>query len=136
MFSFFIDIVDQVKVGAINRIAYAGTSVPGLVQNDSMIPYCNADNLPDLHDIGADNKKVYYCPHRIELELHKVYEFLLIDDTVGEEDVSHPIHMHGYAFEIVDMGSRDELNSGKSEFTKAKHSAPIKDTITIPSQVK
>lgn len=68
-----------------------------------MVPYCDADNLPDKHDRGADNEKVYYCPHRIDLELNKVYELLLIDDTPDEPDVNHPIHMvrkryHEYAF--------------------------------------
>lgn len=62
-------------VGMINNIASMGTPIPGLTQYDEDIPYCNADNLPD----GCDSRKVCHCPHLIQLDVCKVYEFFLRD---------------------------------------------------------
>lgn len=105
----------------------------GLVQDDSGVEYCNYDNLPKSSDRGIDNRTIYHCPHRIELELDEVYEFLVIDDTTDEEEVSHPIHMHGYSFQVIDMGSRQQLNERKTAFAKATHPPAIKDTVTLPA---
>lgn len=129
----FLDIENLAKVATINRIANVKSSVPGLVQDDSNIRYCNADNLPERQDMAFDNKTVYHCPHRIELQLDKVYDMLLIDETTDEEGVSHPIHMHGYAFQVLDMGSLDQLRSGETPFRHATHPPVIKDTVIIPT---
>lgn len=125
------DVFSFANVATINRIANSQSPVPGLVQDDSNVGYCNASNLPEKSDLARDNKAVYHCPHRIELELDKVYEFLLIDDTTYEL-VSHPIHMHGYAFQVIDMGTLQQLESGKTPFAKATHPPVIKDTVIIP----
>lgn len=128
------DILNIPKVATVNRISHKFGPVPGLVQDDSNVAYCNAGNLPDKYDIAKDNRSVYHCSHRIELELDKVYEFLLIDDTTDDDEstVSHPIHMHGYAFEVLDMGNYEQFKSGKTAFRNAVHPPVIKDTVTIP----
>lgn len=119
------------KIATINRIAYTSLPVPALVQDDSNVRYCNADHLPKKNGTALDNKHVYHCPHLIPLKLNKVYDFLLIDDNTGDF-VSHPIHMHGYAFQVLDMGTLDQLESGKTAFREATHRPVIKDTVTIP----
>lgn len=101
--------------------------VPGLVQDDSNVGYCNADNLPKPTGIALDNSTFYHCPHLISLELNKVYEFVLIDDTT-DETVAHPIHMHGNSFQVIDMGSLDQLKSGKTPFANATFLPVVKDT--------
>lgn len=128
---FFSDVLSVAKVATINRIANAASSVPGLVQNDSNVRYCNANNLPDKYDLAKDNRTIYHCTHLIPLELDKVYEFLLIDDTT-DELVSHPIHMHGYGFQVIDMGTLDQLEADETPFAKSSHPPVIKDTVTIP----
>lgn len=106
--------------------------IPGLVQDDSHVNYCNADNLSESSRIKVTNDfSFYHCPHRIELELDKLYEFLLIDDTT-DEDVGHPVHMHGNSFQVIDMGSLEQLASGTSAFKNATHPPVIKDVVTIP----
>lgn len=129
-----LDIDDLAKVATINRIANMAPSVPGLIQDDSHIQYCNSDNLPKSYEKGCDNRTVYYCSHRIELEKDKIYEFLIIDDTMNELDVSHPVHMHGYSFQIIDMGSIEQLIQHQTVFAKAKHPPVMKDTVTLPAR--
>lgn len=63
-------------VTTINYIASKHSPVPGLIQDDSFVPYCNANNLPSK----CDRNSVCHCPHAIQLELCKTYEFVLIDD--------------------------------------------------------
>lgn len=68
-------------VSMVNKIASMMTPVPGLVQDDSDVPYCNATNLPKEHDKDiVTGEPVYYCPHAIQLELGQLYEIILIDD--------------------------------------------------------
>lgn len=68
-------------VSMINKISSMNTPVPGLVQDDSDIPYCNANHLPQNHDNDiVTGAPVYYCPHAIQLELDELYEVVLIDD--------------------------------------------------------
>lgn len=65
----------------INRISSTNTPVPGLLQDDSNVPYCNAENLPNNYDIDiVTGDRVYYCPHSIQLEFGQLYEFVLMDN--------------------------------------------------------
>ena len=125
------DVESAAKVATINRIASSMAPVPGLVQDDSIVNYCNADKLPGWHELAIDEKPVYHCPHQIQLEKDKVYEFLLIDETPSE-GVSHPIHMHGYDFQIIDMGTHEQLKSGKTPFANATYPPVRKDTVALP----
>lgn len=43
------------------------------------------------------------------------------------------MHLHGHSFQLIDMGTRDRLNSGESPFTIATHLPVIKDTVAVPS---
>lgn len=131
MFHTFLDVLSVAKVATINRIANSPSSVPGLIQDDSNVRYCNANDLSKEYNTALDNHTVYHCTHLIPLELDKVYEFLLIDDTT-DELVSHPIHMHGYGFQVIDMGTLSQLQSGETPFAKATHAPVIKDTVAIP----
>lgn len=47
--------------------------------------------------------------------------------------MSHSMHLHGHSFQVIDMGTRDQLNSGESAFTNATHPPVIKDTIAVPN---
>lgn len=133
---YFLDVLSVAKVATINRIANSPSSVPGLIQDDSSVRYCNANDLTKKFNIALDNHTtVYHCTHLIPLELDKVYEFLLTDDTTDDTTdvlVSHPIHMHGYGFQVIDMGTLSQLQSGETPFAKATHAPVIKDTVAIP----
>lgn len=62
-------------VSTMNGIANAQSSVPRLTQDDSNVPYCNADKLPE----HCFDQISCHCSHLVELELCEVYEFQLID---------------------------------------------------------
>ena len=40
--------------------------------------------------------------------------------------------MHGHSFQVIDMGTRDQSEKGKTAFTNATHFPVIKDTTIIP----
>lgn len=130
---YILDIGKTPKITAINRIANMEAMLPGLTQNDSMVPYCHADGLPQTYDIALDNKPIYHCSHQVPLPKDKVVDILIIDDTANERGITHPFHLHGYGFQVIDMGTHDQLVNKNSAFINAKHPPVIKDTITIIS---
>lgn len=71
----FLAVRDAAMVGMINNIASMGTPIPGLTQNDDDVPYCSAENLP----ADCVNQTVCHCPHLVQLDTCKVYEFFLYD---------------------------------------------------------
>lgn len=148
----------RAMISMINRISSTNTPVPGLLQDDSNVPYCNADKLPPHSDRDIETgDPVYYCPHMIELELGELYEITLLDDKcmckqqyssvgpliwfsyvivfatipVARVGISHAIHLHGHAFQVMDMGTRAEFENGNSTFANATHLPVIKDTVTM-----
>lgn len=44
---------------------------------------------------------------------------------------SHSLHLHGHAFQVIDMGTRDEYENGNSTFVNATHLPVIKDTVIM-----
>lgn len=65
---------EEFMVAMISNISSVEKSVPLLTQeDDSDGEFCNAENLPS----HCDTESVCYCSHLVELELCKVYEFLL-----------------------------------------------------------
>lgn len=140
--------------GMINGISYVMAPVPGLTQDDSHVSYCNGDNLPK----SCNGSPICHCPHLIELEHCKVYELMVrdqrskfknnvkniefilqysikydISDLIGTTgSMTHPIHFHGYAFQVVDMGNIHQFESGRGYFANATHLPVVKDTVAIP----
>ena len=41
------------------------------------------------------------------------------------------MHLHGHAFQVIDMGPREEYENGQSAFVNATHLPVIKDTVTM-----
>lgn len=50
---------------------------------------------------------------------------------MSNNGTSHPIHIHGHAFQVIDMGTRDEYESGNSALVNATHLPVIKDTVIL-----
>lgn len=128
----FAAVKDEARLATINRIVHVPAAVPGLTQNDSSVEYCNAEKLPNKWDIATDNQPVYLCSHQIELELGKAYDVLMVDVTAIPDNASHPMHFHGHAFQVIDMGFRDQLAT--DTHTNATHAPVIKDTVVLPRQ--
>lgn len=127
------DVINSVVIPTINNIAYAPGPVPGVAQDDSNVRYCHANNWPEKYDIAPNGQIIYHCPHLIPLKLDKVYEFILLDNTTSST-ISHPFHLHGDPFQVIDMGTRKQWLSGETPYANAKHPPVYKDTVCIPTQ--
>lgn len=46
--------------------------------------------------------------------------------------MTHPLHFHGYAFQVIDIGTIDQYGSGRGYFANATHLPVVKDTVAIP----
>lgn len=61
-------------------------------------------------------------------------EFIyIICSLVQGGKINHPIHLHGYGFQVVNMGTKNQLQSGQTAFRNATHLPVVKDTVIIPS---
>lgn len=58
-------------------------------------------------------------------------EFFLILAAIY--NVHHTLHLHGMAFQIIDMGTLDQLKSAKTAYANAEHLPVAKDTVAVPS---
>lgn len=72
-------------VSTINNITNMPSPMPGLIQDDSSFPRCNMNNLPD----HCNATSVCHCSHLVQLDVCKVYEFLLIDNRESKLGSMH-----------------------------------------------
>ncbi|XP_055295200.1 uncharacterized protein LOC129564973 [Sitodiplosis mosellana] len=47
--------------------------------------------------------------------------------------VSHPIHLHGVGFQVIDMGTRQQYANGQTGFRNSTKLPVVKDTVIVPS---
>ncbi|XP_031636102.1 laccase-2-like isoform X2 [Contarinia nasturtii] len=120
---------DSFSVSMINNISSTHPPVPVLTQDDSSLDYCNADHLPS----NCDSQNTCHCIHSIPLDLCKIYEFFVFD---GHHNINvpvyHPIHLHGYGFQVLDMGTMEQYRNGQTAFVNSEHLPPLKDTVSVP----
>ncbi|XP_031640453.1 laccase-2-like [Contarinia nasturtii] len=124
--SHFLSYQNFTFITSINNISSTMPPLPILTQDDTDITYCSKDNLPPDCKINS----VCYCIHLIELELCKVYEFHFYDLL---ETVSHPIHMHGHRFQVIEMVTQEQLLNGQTSYKNSTKLPVIKDTVTVPA---
>lgn len=43
------------------------------------------------------------------------------------------MHLHGYSFQVIDIGTRAQLENGTTAFTNATHVPVLKDSVAVPS---
>lgn len=51
--------------------------------------------------------------------------------SVSGIGTAHSMHLHGHAFQVIDMGTREQYESGRTIFANATHAPVIKDTISM-----
>ncbi|XP_031624237.1 laccase-3-like isoform X2 [Contarinia nasturtii] len=125
----YFTIGDFAVISAINNISMMHPPISVLTQDDSDVKYCNAKNLP----ANCDRQDLCNCIHLIPLKLCEVYEFFLYDSGRRGGSIHHPIHLHGYGFQVVDMGSMEQYKSGSTAFADSSKLPPVKDVISVPS---
>lgn len=52
--------------------------------------------------------------------------------TGAHSIVAHPIHLHGYSMQVLEIGSGDDFEMGNPVYQNLLRDAPLKDTILIP----
>ncbi|GLH11106.1 Laccase 2 [Gryllus bimaculatus] len=84
------------------------------------------------------------CTHKVDIPLNAVVEVVLVDE-VQQPNLSHPFHLHGYAFKVIGMGRSPDQNVKKINLKHALdldrrgllhrefNLPPSKDTIAVPN---
>ncbi|XP_031349751.1 laccase-1-like [Photinus pyralis] len=126
----------KLKANRIDNIQYKSAPSPLISQYDDINPsqFCNGTHKPENCGNSCG------CTHKIDLPLNSVIELILIEDS--KPSFSHTIHLHGYAFNVMGIGSLP--NGPGSHLDKAKwldsngllqrkfDRPAFKDTLTLP----
>lgn len=127
-------------ISLVDEISFTFPPAPPLSQIDDIPPeqFCNGDNRPA--DCGAN----CMCTHQVDIPHNAVVEVVLVDE-VQQPNLSHPFHLHGYAFNIVGIGRSPDRNVKKINLKHALdldkrgllhrqfNLPPAKDTIAVPN---
>jgi hypothetical protein len=127
-------------VSLIDEISHTSPSAPLLSQYYDNDPntFCNGDKRPVNCDINCK------CTHKIDIPLNAVVEIVLIDE-VQQPNISHPFHLHGYAFHVIGMGRSPDKTIKKINLKHALdlnrrgllnrnfQSHPLKDNVAVPN---
>ncbi|KAE8745551.1 hypothetical protein FOCC_FOCC007740 [Frankliniella occidentalis] len=139
-------VVDEVApsgdhvISLVDEISYQSPPAPPLSQIEDISPdqFCNGDNKP------ADCGTNCMCTHKVDIPLNAVVEVVLVDE-VQQPNLSHPFHLHGYAFNVIGMGRSPDKNVKKINLKHALdldrrgllhrqfNLPPSKDTIAVPN---
>ncbi|XP_026758133.1 uncharacterized protein LOC113517610 [Galleria mellonella] len=130
-------------ISLIDEISYMAPPAPLISQYDDINPeqFCNGDNRP------ADCGQNCMCTHKVDIPLNAVVEIVLVDE-VQIANLSHPFHLHGYAYNVIGIGRSPDTNVKKINLKHAldldrrglleRHLKqgdlpPAKDTIAVPN---
>ncbi|XP_046671600.1 laccase-6-like [Homalodisca vitripennis] len=120
-----------------NNITFEFTPFSMLTQREMLSASVVCDDVPDSrHCIGT----FCVCPYTKKVPLYALVEIVLVDISVFREQ-DHPIHMHGYKFHVVAMGTiGDNVSLDYVRDLNERHlipkkliNAPAKDTISVPN---
>ncbi|KAJ3643230.1 hypothetical protein Zmor_025954 [Zophobas morio] len=126
----------------IDGISYRTPTSPPLSQIDDIDDqeFCNGDNLPP----GGCGTQGCTCTHKVDIPLNAIVEVVLVDE-VQQPNLSHPFHLHGYAFNVIGIGRSPDRNVKKINLKHALdldrqgllhrqfNLPPAKDTIAVPN---
>ncbi|XP_034840580.1 uncharacterized protein stw [Maniola hyperantus] len=127
----------------IDEISYMSAPVPLISQYEDIHPeqFCNGDNRPPKCGTAC------MCTHKVDIPLKAIVEVVLVDE-VQITNLSHPFHLHGYAFNVIGIGRSPDQNVKKINLKHAleldrrglleRHLKqgdlpPAKDTIAVPN---
>ncbi|CRK96925.1 CLUMA_CG010353, isoform B [Clunio marinus] len=104
--------------------------------------FCDKNNLPE----SCTSQKICTCTHRLKISLNRYVEMVIVDETTSIALYSHPFHIHGISFYVLEMGQHPDkipmtvelaktMNLGRNMTSpQATRQYPLKDTISIPSR--
>ncbi|XP_070495178.1 uncharacterized protein [Chironomus tepperi] len=126
------------NIGTFNNISLLYPSFPLLTQPEMIdeTMFCNENSTVGKFctDNGFGNVTACRCIHRLKVDLNSIVEFIVVN---VDDQIPHPIHLHGHKFHIVDMGVYDKKpipgwvkNGGIPNETHSR--PPYKDTCILP----
>ncbi|KAK2584471.1 hypothetical protein KPH14_006846 [Odynerus spinipes] len=127
-------------ISLVDEISFTFPPSPPLSQINDVPPeqFCNGDNRPA--DCGAN----CMCTHQVDIPYNAIVEVVLVDE-VQQPNLSHPFHLHGYAFNVIGIGRSPDKNVKKINLKHALeldkkgllhrqfNNPPAKDTIAVPN---
>lgn len=96
--------------------------------------YCNENSTEGQHCFDNKFMTACRCIHRIKLDLNSIVELVLVN---VDDQIAHPIHLHGHKFHIIDMGVFENkpipgaVRKGLIPNVTHKN-PPFKDTVVLP----
>lgn len=96
--------------------------------------FCDESSTVGQHCFDNKFLTACRCVHRLKVKLNSVVELIAVN---VDDQIAHPIHLHGHKFHILDMGVYDKKpdpglirNGGVPNITTDQ---PIyKDTVVLP----
>nr|BCM26534.1 laccase-like multicopper oxidase 2 [Pseudothemis zonata] len=127
-------------ISLVDGISFVFPPSPPLSQIEDIPPemFCNGDNRPP--ECGEN----CMCTHKVDIPLNAIVEVVLVDE-VQQPNLSHPFHLHGYAFNVVGIGRSPDQQIKKISLKHALdldrrgllhrqfNLPPAKDTIAVPN---
>ncbi|XP_038051054.1 laccase-2-like [Patiria miniata] len=123
----------------VNHVTYRHSTKPLLTQSREISEFeiCSYESTQAVQE----HCEVEYCEctHVLEIKLGKVVELVLIDKGLVF-DGAHPMHLHGYRFQVLAMDNLGDATSVEEvkrldeagNITRRYLNAPLKDTIPVP----
>lgn len=136
LFSVETSKTDFNSIGTFNNISLKYPTAPLLTQpediNEGM--FCNENSTVGKHCFDNKFLTACRCIHRIKLNLNSVVELVMVN---VDDQIAHPIHLHGHKFHIIDMGVFDKkpipgtVRNGLIP-NVTHENPPYKDTVVLP----
>lgn len=125
----------QSFLGTANNISFLYPSFPLLLETDHINDniFCDVNNLENEKCLKFENKTICRCIHRIKFKLNSIAEMIIVN---VDDKITHPMHLHGHKFHIMDTGILKEnmsVSEVKDSIPKVNHKRPpYKDTVVLP----
>jgi hypothetical protein len=121
-------------VATINNVTLQYPSFPLLLQperiKESM--FCNGHSLREEKKcLSEGNATVCKCVHRLKVDLGSKVEVVIYN---VKDNISHPIHLHGHKFHVIDTGILKDPNDRTEANVKLDlkgRKFPYKDTVPV-----
>lgn len=125
----------QSFIGTANNISFLYPSFPLLLETDRVKDemFCDVDTIDNEDCFHYQNKTICRCIHRIKFKLNTIAELIIVN---VEDRITHPMHLHGHKFHIMDTGILKEnmtVSDVKKMIPNRVHKRPpYKDTVVLP----
>lgn len=124
------------SIGTFNNISLKFPSFPLLTQPEDIEEsmFCHENTTEGKFCFDNKFLTACRCVHVIKLDLNSIVELVLVN---VDDQIPHPIHLHGHKFHVLDMGVYDE--KPEPGFIKREgipnrthKNPPYKDTVVLP----